>query len=140
MLILLSCKHLLVAIRSFALTAIGFLGYPLLQTAEPSLGQVVDLRSMVELPNPSGNSSEFQLLAPGTANSGGIAIHQAAFNNGTSQITVNGNTPASNEYAIDGIPNTIPSATRQPDRSAAFRQLVHDKSNNRLLLQYGCRV
>jgi hypothetical protein len=84
---------------------------PLLQTSEPSLGQVVDLRSMVELPNPSGNSAEFQLLAPGTANSGGIAIHQAAFNNGTSQLTVNGNTPASNEYAIDGIPNTMAAGT-----------------------------
>lgn len=80
---------------------------PLLQTSDPSLGQVVEEKQMAELPNPSGNSVEFQLLAPGMVNAGSIAIHEAAFNNGTSTIMANGNTSRSNEYAIDGVPNMM---------------------------------
>lgn len=80
---------------------------PLLQTTDPGLGQVVEEKQMAELPNPSGNSVEFQLLAPGMVNAGSIAIHEAAFNNGTSTIMANGNTSRSNEYAIDGIPNMM---------------------------------
>jgi hypothetical protein len=80
---------------------------PLLQTADPGLGQVVEEKQMAELPNPSGNSVEFQLLAPGMVNAGSIAVHEAAFNNGTSTIMANGNTSRSNEYAIDGIPNMM---------------------------------
>ncbi|HEY3836642.1 MAG TPA: carboxypeptidase-like regulatory domain-containing protein, partial [Bryobacteraceae bacterium] len=80
---------------------------PLLQTSDPGLGQVVEEKQMAELPNPSGNSVEFQLLAPGMVNSGGIAIHEAAFNNNTTNIMANGNTSRSNEYAIDGIPNMM---------------------------------
>jgi hypothetical protein len=80
---------------------------PLLQVADTGLGQVVEEKQMAELPNPSGNSVEFQLLAPGMVNAGSIAIHQAAFNNGTSTIMANGNTSRSNEYAIDGIPNMM---------------------------------
>src|SRR5690242_14358630 len=38
---------------------------PLLQTAEASLGQVVDERRILELPLFSGNAMEFTLLAPG---------------------------------------------------------------------------
>src|SRR5688572_1253930 len=38
---------------------------PLLQTAEASLGQVVDERRILELPLFSGNAMEFALLAPG---------------------------------------------------------------------------
>jgi hypothetical protein len=79
----------------------------LLQTTDPGLGQVVEEKQMAELPNPSGNSVEFQLLAPGMVNAGPIAIHEAAFNNQTSEIMANGNVQRSNEYAIDGIPNMM---------------------------------
>ncbi len=80
---------------------------PLLQTADAGLGQVVEEKQMAELPNPSGNAIEFQLLAPGMVDAGGIAIHQAAFNNGTSNMIANGNPPRSNDYAIDGVPNNM---------------------------------
>ena len=80
---------------------------PLLQTTDPGLGQVIEEKQMAELPNPSGNATEFQLLAPGMVDAGSIAIHQAAFNNGTSNMIANGNTARSNEYAIDGVPNNM---------------------------------
>ncbi|HEY3938175.1 MAG TPA: carboxypeptidase regulatory-like domain-containing protein [Bryobacteraceae bacterium] len=83
---------------------------PLLQTADSSLGQVVDSHQMVELPNPSGNPAEFVTLTPGVTNLS-IAVHKAAFNSGTSSFMVNGNTSQSNEFAIDGVPNTFASGT-----------------------------
>jgi len=80
---------------------------PLLQTSDPGLGQVVEEKQMAELPNPSGNAAEFQLLAPGMVDAGSIAVHYAAFNNGTSNMIANGNTARSNDYAIDGVPNNM---------------------------------
>ncbi|HEX4810192.1 MAG TPA: carboxypeptidase-like regulatory domain-containing protein [Bryobacteraceae bacterium] len=83
---------------------------PLLRVADSSLGQVVDTHQMVELPNPSGNPAEFVTLTPGVTNLS-IAIHKAAFNAGTSSFMVNGNTSQSNEFGIDGVPNTFASGT-----------------------------
>jgi hypothetical protein len=84
---------------------------PLLQTTESTLGQVVDSKRMMELPVASGNPAELVTLAPGTIRTTGIQINKAAFNSGTSQVTTNGNPAASNEFSIDGVPNTFAAGT-----------------------------
>jgi hypothetical protein len=80
---------------------------PLLQTGESSLGQVIDTKRMTELPIASGNPAELVTLAPGTIRTTGIQINKAAFNSGTSSVTTNGNSVNSNEFSIDGVPNTF---------------------------------
>ena len=84
---------------------------PLLETANTSLGQVVDRRRMTELPIASGNAAELVLLAPGTTNATNLRSRKAAFNNGPSQVVSNGNAQYSNEFTIDGVPNTFASGT-----------------------------
>ena len=84
---------------------------PLLQTSDTSLGQVVDQRRMTELPIASGNAAELVLLAPGTTNSTDLRARKAAFNNAPSQVVTNGNAQYSNEFSIDGVPNTFASGT-----------------------------
>jgi len=80
---------------------------PLLDTATPSLGQVIDERRVHELPIWSGNPSELTLLAPGVANATDMRLRKAGFNNAPSQISSDGNGQYNNEFTIDGIPNTF---------------------------------
>ncbi len=80
---------------------------PLLQTAEASLGQVVDERRILELPLFSGNAMEFALLAPGTVNGTDMRLRKAPFNNAPSQFSTDGAGLFNNEFTIDGVPNTF---------------------------------
>lgn len=84
---------------------------PLLETGNVTLGQVVDTRRITELPLQSGNAAEFVLLSPGTANATDLRARKAAFNNAPSQVVTDGNAQYSNEFAIDGIPNTFASGS-----------------------------
>lgn len=80
---------------------------PLLETSTVSLGQVVDTKRITELPIQSGNAAEFVLLSPGTVNATDLRMRKAAFNNAPSQVATDGNAQYSNEFAIDGVPNTF---------------------------------
>ncbi|HUL51412.1 MAG TPA: carboxypeptidase-like regulatory domain-containing protein, partial [Candidatus Nitrosotalea sp.] len=80
---------------------------PMLETSTVSLGQVVDTKRIMELPIQSGNAAEFVLLSPGTVNATDLRMRKAAFNNAPSQVVTDGNAQYSNEFAIDGVPNTF---------------------------------
>ncbi|MBO0719903.1 MAG: TonB-dependent receptor [Blastocatellia bacterium] len=82
---------------------------PLLDTASPSLGQVIDQRRIQELPILSGNPAEMALLAPGVVNVTDMRLRKAAFNNAPSQIATDGNGQYNNEFTLDGVPNTFAS-------------------------------
>jgi hypothetical protein len=84
---------------------------PILETSSVSLGQVVDNKRIEELPIQSGNAAEFVLLSPGTTNATDLRSRKAAFNNAPSQVVTDGNAQYSNEFAIDGVPNTFASGT-----------------------------
>jgi hypothetical protein len=84
---------------------------PVLQTGEANLGQVIDQHRISELPNASGNTAELVSLAPGVSSGSAIAVHKAAFNNGTSSIVADGNALKANEWAIDGVPNMFAAGT-----------------------------
>jgi hypothetical protein len=84
---------------------------PLLETSTVSLGQVVDTKRITELPIQSGNAAEFVLLSPGTVNATDLRARKAAFNNAPSQVVTDGNAQYSNEFAIDGVPNTFAAGT-----------------------------
>lgn len=82
-------------------------GTPLLETATVSIGQVVDQRRLTELPIQAGNADELVLLTPGVVNTTNLKARKASFNNAASQFSTDGGAQFSNEYAIDGIPNTF---------------------------------
>ena len=84
---------------------------PLLETSTTSLGQVVDRRRLIDLPISSGNAAELVLLTPGTVNATDLRSRKAAFNNAPSQVSTDGNAQYSNEFTIDGVPNTFASGT-----------------------------
>ena len=77
---------------------------PLLETANASLGQVVDQRRVLELPMIAGNPLELALLAPGMVE-GTRYIWKPAFS--FHQVTVEGNGALNNEFQIDGVSNTF---------------------------------
>jgi carboxypeptidase family protein len=80
---------------------------PLLDTASPSLGQVIDQRRVQELPLLAGNPTEMALLAPGVANLTDMRLRKASANNALSQVGTGGNGIYNNEFTIDGVPNTF---------------------------------
>jgi hypothetical protein len=82
-------------------------GTPLLETSTVSLGQVQDERNIVNLPIQAGNANELVLLTPGVVNSTNLRQRKSSFNSASSQFTTNGNQLYSNEYSIDGIPDTF---------------------------------
>ena len=84
---------------------------PLLDTATPSLGQVIDQRRVQELPLFAGNPTELTLLAPGIINATDMRLRKAAFNNAPSQIASDGNGQYNNEFTIDGVSNTFASGS-----------------------------
>jgi len=78
----------------------------LIDTADASMSQVVSEKSVVELPLKDGNPLMLADLSPGIMNlsSGGMT---RPFDNGnTSSMTINGGRTGTNEYRIDGAPNT----------------------------------
>jgi len=84
---------------------------PLLQTAEASLGQVVDERRITELPLFAGNAMDLVHLAPGTVNGTDMRLRKAAFNNAPSQFSTDGSGNYGNSFTIDGVANVYSDGT-----------------------------
>ena len=82
-------------------------GAPLLEASNVSLGQVVSERQIKDLPIQAGNANELVLLTPGVVNSTNLRQRKSSFNSASSQFTTNGNALYSNEYTIDGVPDTF---------------------------------
>jgi hypothetical protein len=84
---------------------------PLLQTAEASLGQVVDERRITELPLFAGNAMDLVHLAPGTVNGTDMRLRKAPFNNAPSQFSTDGSGNYGNSFTIDGVSNVYSDGT-----------------------------
>jgi hypothetical protein len=80
---------------------------PLLDTENASLGQVQTDRNINNLPIQAGNANELVLLTPGVVNTTNLRQRKSSFNSASSQFTTDGNQLYSNEYTIDGIPDTF---------------------------------
>ncbi len=85
---------------------------PLLQTAEASLGQVVDERRIMELPLFAGNAMDLVHLAPGTVNGTDMRLRKAPFNNAPSQFSTDGSGNYGNSFTIDGVANVYSDGTQ----------------------------
>ncbi|MDQ3652123.1 MAG: TonB-dependent receptor, partial [Acidobacteriota bacterium] len=80
---------------------------PLLNTASATAGQVIDRRRVSELPLADGNPVTLVRLAPGVALTGtAFSSGSALSNSGPSSFRVNGAPAGSNEFSLDGSPNT----------------------------------
>ncbi len=77
---------------------------PLLETSTASAGQVIDARSIQDLPLSDGNPFVLHRLAPGVIYTGDLKFSRPFDNAGTSSITVDG-APGGNEFSLDGSPN-----------------------------------
>ena len=84
---------------------------PLLQTAEASLGQIVDERRITDLPLFAGNAMDLVHLAPGTVNGTDMRLRKAAFNNAPSQFSTDGSGNYGNSFTIDGVANVYSDGT-----------------------------
>ena len=84
---------------------------PLLATAEASLGQVVDERRVLELPQFAGNAMDLVHLAPGTINGTNLRLRKAGFNSAPSTFSTDGGGNNQNEFSIDGVSNTYSDGT-----------------------------
>lgn len=84
---------------------------PLLQTAEASLGQVIDERRIMELPLFAGNAMDLVHLAPGTINGTDMRLRKAPFNNAPSQFATDGSGNYGNAFTIDGVANIYSDGT-----------------------------
>lgn len=82
---------------------------PLLETQSASQGQVVDTKRIHDLPLQAGNPAEMTLFAPGVVNTTNLRARKTSFNSASSQFSTDGNPVGSNEYTIDGIPDTFAS-------------------------------
>lgn len=82
-------------------------GAPLLEASNVSLGQTVEERQIRDLPLQAGNANELVLLTPGVVNTTNLRQRKSSFNSASSQFSTNGNQLYSNEYTIDGVPNTF---------------------------------
>jgi hypothetical protein len=71
---------------------------PLLETTSAAMGQVIDSRSIVNLPLNARNAYSLVFLAPGVT-----GTVSTAFN--SQNISVNGGRPGSSEILVDGIPS-----------------------------------
>ncbi|MSV30322.1 MAG: hypothetical protein EXQ52_16510, partial [Bryobacterales bacterium] len=76
----------------------------LLETSTASAGQVIDARSIQDLPLSDGNPFVLHRLAPGVIYTGDLKFSRPFDNGGTSAITVDG-APGGNEFSLDGSPN-----------------------------------
>ena len=106
---------------------------PLLQTAEASLGQVVDERRIVELPLFAGNAMDLVHLAPGTVNGTDMRLRKAPFNNAPSQFATDGGGNYGNDFTIDGVANiysdgTSPRVAFSPPQAALSEFKVQTSS------------
>lgn len=97
---------------------------PLLDTAGSSLGQVMDRRRILELPQRGANPMELTLLAPGVVNATNLRLRKAFAPEATSQIAVDGAGQYNNEFQIDGISNMSADRGRGYGR-IAFSPPIH---------------
>jgi TonB dependent receptor len=79
---------------------------PLIESASASLGQVVDNRRISELPLKDGNAIMLASLAPGVLNLTTGGWSRPFDVSSPSAIAVNGSRTATNEFTLDGAPNT----------------------------------
>ncbi len=84
---------------------------PLLSTADASLGQVIDERRVLELPQFAGNAMDLVHLAPGTINGTNLRLRKAGFNSAPSTFSTDGGGNNQNEFSIDGVSNTFSDGT-----------------------------
>lgn len=84
---------------------------PLLSTAEASLGQVIDERRVLELPQFAGNATDLVHLAPGTVNGTNLRLRKAGFNSAPSTFSTDGSGNNQNDFSIDGVSNTYSDGT-----------------------------
>ena len=80
---------------------------PLLESTTVSVGQVVDGRRLLELPMQGSNPFEMVMLAPGVVNTTNLRAKKSSFGTASSQFRTNGGRQYSNEFTIDGVPNTF---------------------------------
>ncbi len=78
---------------------------PLLDTTTSSLGQVIDQRRILDLPQRGGTPMELTLLTPGVVNSTDMRLRKAMSPEAVSQISTDGSGTYNNEFQIDGINN-----------------------------------
>jgi len=81
-------------------------GTPLLETANSSVGQVIDERRLLELPQRGGNPLELERLSPGVVNLTTMRVMKPSSPDGTSSISVNGTGNQSTQYNLDGVSDT----------------------------------
>ena len=79
---------------------------PLIESATASLGTVVDNRRISELPLKDGNPIMLSSLSPGVLNLSTGGWSRPFDNSSPSSIAVNGSRTATNEFTMDGAPNT----------------------------------
>jgi hypothetical protein len=85
---------------------------PLLESENATLGQVVNNRQVTELPLLGRNSYALAMLVPGVRPSTGVnnlVVDQIS----TVSYAINGQRPNSNEFLLDGAPNSA-AAQNQP--------------------------
>ncbi len=84
---------------------------PLLNSADVSLGQVIDQRRIEELPLFAGNAMDLVHLAPGTVNGTNLRLRKAPFNSAPSSFGTNGTGNNNNDFTIDGVVNVYSDGT-----------------------------
>lgn len=78
---------------------------PLVQAENPTLGQVVNNKLIVELPLNGRNFLQLAQLSPGVATGVSHAVQQPGARGASSNISVNGLRPELNNYLLDGVTN-----------------------------------
>src|SRR5262249_33669503 len=82
-------------------------GTPLIEASNVTLGQVIGEKQIQDLPIQAGNAKHLELRTPRVGHSTNLRDRKSSFNSASSQFTTNGNALYSNEYTIDGVPNTF---------------------------------
>jgi hypothetical protein len=91
---------------------------PILETATSSLGQVIDERRLLELPQKGGDPFELTRLVPGVVNLTTLRTMKSSSPEGTSQISVNGSGVDQTQFQIDGINDTTNDTGKNYARAA----------------------
>lgn len=79
---------------------------PLVEASNASLGQVIDNRRISELPLKDGNPIMLSYLAPGVMNLSTGGWSRPFDNSSPSSLAVDGARSGTNEFTVDGAPNT----------------------------------
>jgi hypothetical protein len=79
---------------------------PLVESSSASLGQVIDNRRILELPLKDGNPIMLSYLAPGVMNLSTGGWSRPFDNSSPSSLAVDGARTGTNEFTVDGAPNT----------------------------------